>query len=89
MATERLFAELASLAGIPADSYALGDEVDGAMCLLQTDDGFEVFHSAGGARHELQVFATEESACFYLFGLLAAEAVRNGTLARVPSARLA
>ncbi|HUB43110.1 MAG TPA: hypothetical protein VMA72_30020 [Streptosporangiaceae bacterium] len=89
MATEALFAELASLAGIPADSYAVGEEVDGAMCLLQTDHGFEVFHSAGGARHELQAFATEESACFYLFGLLAAEAVRNGTLMRAPASRLA
>jgi hypothetical protein len=89
LATERLFADLASLAGIPADSYAVGEEVDGAMCLLQTDHGFEVFHSAGGARHELQAFATEESACFYLFGLLAAEAVRNGTLTRAPASRLA
>ena len=89
MATERLFADLAGLAGIPADSYAVGEEVEGALCLVQTEDGFEVFHSAGGARHELQVFATEESACFYLFGLLAAEAVRNGTLARVPTGWLA
>jgi hypothetical protein len=89
MATERLFADLASLAGIPADSYAVGEEVEGAMCLVQTDHGFEVFHSAGGARHELQAFMTEESACFYLFGLLAAEAVRNGTLTRAPASRLA
>jgi hypothetical protein len=89
MATEALFAELASLAGIPADSYAVGEEVDGAMCLLQAEQGFEVFHSAAGARHELQVFATEESACLYLFGLLAAEAVRNGTLTRAPASRLA
>jgi hypothetical protein len=83
MATERLFADLAALAGIPADSYAVGEIVDGALCLVQTEQGFEVFHSAAGARHELQVFATEESACFYLFGLLAAEAVRNGSLAPV------
>jgi hypothetical protein len=89
MATEQLFADLAGLAGIPADSYAVGRDVDGAFCLMQTDDGFEVFHSAGGARHELQAFATEESACFYLFGLLAAEAVRNGTLSRAPADRLA
>ncbi len=89
MATEQLFSELASLAGIPSGSYAVGEEVDGAFCLLQTDHGFEVFHSADGARHELQTFATEEAACFYLFGLLAAEAVRNGTLARVPTGRLA
>jgi hypothetical protein len=84
MATERLFADLAALAAIPADSYAVGEAVDGALCLVQTEHGFEVFHSAGGARHELQVFATEEAACFYLFGVLAAEAVRSGSLARVP-----
>ena len=85
MATERLFGDLASLAGIPADSYAVGEDVDGALCLVQTQHGFEVFHSAGGARHELQVFTTEEAACFYLFGVLAAEAVRNGSLARAPA----
>jgi hypothetical protein len=84
MATERLFADLAATAGIPADSYSVGESVDGALCLVQTKDGFEVFHSAAGARHELQVFATEEAACFYLFGVLAAEAVRNGSLARAP-----
>ena len=83
MATDRLFADLATLAGIPVESYAVGEAVDGALCLVQTEQGFEVFHSAAGARHELQVFATEESACFYLFGVLAAEAVRNGSLARV------
>jgi hypothetical protein len=82
MATERLFADLASLAGIPADTYAVGEEVEGALCLVQTEDRFEVFHSAGGARHELQVFATEEAACFYLFGVLAADAVRAGSLVR-------
>jgi hypothetical protein len=84
--TERLFAELASLAGIPADSYAVGEEVDGAMCLLETERGYEVFVAAGGTRHELQTFATEESACFYLFGVLAAEEVRTGTLTRVRGA---
>jgi hypothetical protein len=83
MDTERLFADLASLAGIPDDSYAVGEEVDGAMCLLETEIGFEVFLAAGGTRHELQTFTTEESACFYLFGVLAAEEVRTGALARV------
>jgi hypothetical protein len=84
MATERLFAELAGQAGIPAGTYAVGDEVEGALCLVQTESGFEVFHAADGARHELQVFATEEAACFYLFGVLAAEAVRTGSLVRGP-----
>jgi len=75
-----VFAELATLAAVPVDSYAVGEEVEGALCLLQTDNGFEVFHSSNGNRHELQTFDTEEAACFYLFGVLAAEAVRNGTL---------
>jgi hypothetical protein len=84
MATERLFADLAALAGIPAEAYSVGELVDGALCLVQSTDGFEVFHASGGARHELQVFASEEAACFYLFGVLAAEAVRNGSLTRPP-----
>jgi hypothetical protein len=85
MATEHLFAELASDAGIPSEAYAIGEDVEGALCLVQVGDRFEVYHSSGGAQHELQVFPTEESACFYLFGVLAAEAVRNGTLGRVPT----
>jgi hypothetical protein len=84
MATERLFADLAALAGIPAGSYSVGELVDGALCLVQSTHGFEVFHASGGARHELQIFASEEAACFYLFGVLAAEAVRNGSLTRPP-----
>jgi hypothetical protein len=87
MATERIFSELASLASIPADSYAVGEEIDGAMCLLETPSGFEVFSSTGGVRHEIRVFSDEESACFYLFGLLAADAVRTGVL--VPADRMA
>ena len=51
------------------------------MCLVSTDDGFEVFNSLAGARHEIRVFQDEESAYFYLFGVLAAEAVRTGVLA--------
>jgi hypothetical protein len=88
MDTERIFAELAGLAAIPASSYSVGEEVDGAMCLLETPEGFEVFTSAGGARHEVRLFSDEESACFYLFGVLAADAVRTGVLvpghSRVP-----
>jgi len=80
LATERMFSELANLAAIPVDTYAIGEEVEGALCLLQTERGFEVFHSVEGNRYELQYFSTEESACFYLFGVLAAEAVRTGSL---------
>jgi hypothetical protein len=50
------------------------------MCLLETPGGFEVFSAAGGARHEVRAFPDEESACFYLFGVLAADAVRTGVL---------
>jgi hypothetical protein len=54
------------------------------LCVVQTERGVEVFLSADGSRHEQQFFATEEAACFYLFGVLAAEAVRTGALGRQP-----
>jgi hypothetical protein len=72
------------VAGIPVDSYAIGEEVEGALCLVQAEQGFEVFHSSEGNRHELQSFESEEAACFYLFGVLAAEAVRKGALVSAP-----
>ncbi len=81
MPTQRIFSELAAQAAIPAGAYAIGEDVDGAMCLVRTEEGFEVFNSAGGARHEVRVFTDEESAYFYLFGVLVAEAVRTGDLA--------
>jgi len=81
LATQRIFSELASLAAIPPSAYAVGEEVDGAMCLIHTPDGFEVFNAAAGSRHEVRLFDDEESAYFYLFGVLAAEAVRTGRLA--------
>jgi hypothetical protein len=81
LATQRTFCELAGLAAIPPSAFAVGEEVDGAMCLIQTLDGYEVFNAADGARHEVRVFDDEESAYFYLFGVLAAEAVRTGRLA--------
>jgi hypothetical protein len=81
LATQRIFSELASLAAIPPSAYAVGEEVDGAMCLIRTADGFEVFNAAAGSRHEVRIFDDEESAYFYLFGVLVAEAVRTGRLA--------
>jgi hypothetical protein len=36
--------------------------------------------SMDGARHEARSFPDEEAAYFYLFGVLAAEAVRTGVL---------
>jgi hypothetical protein len=79
--TQRIFSELAAQAGIPPGAYAIDQDVDGAMCLVRTDDGFEVFNSLAGARHEVRIFEDEESAYFYLFGVLVAEALRNGILA--------
>ena len=78
--TRAIFSELADLAAIPRSAYALEQESDGAMCLLRTGAGFEVFSAADGARHEVRSFDDEEAAYFYLFGVLAAEAVRNGSL---------
>ena len=80
MQTRSIFSELADLAAIPRSAYALEQESDGAMCLLRTNEGFEVFSAADGVRHEVRTFEDEEAAYFYLFGVLAAEAVRNGTL---------
>jgi hypothetical protein len=79
--TREIFCELADLASIPRAAYALETEIDGAICLLPTPDGFEVFIAVDGARHELRSFAEEEAAYFYLFGVLAADAIRSGALA--------
>ena len=78
--TREIFSDLADLAAVPRSAYALETEADGALCLVPTPDGFEVFVSMDGARHEARSFSDEEAAYFYLFGVLAAEAIRNGTL---------
>jgi hypothetical protein len=77
----RIFSELADMAAIPATAYSIGAEADGAICLVPAAGGFEVFSSSAGVRHEVRLFADEESAYFYMFGLLAAEAVQTGVLA--------
>ena len=81
VSTKDIFSDLADLAAIPRTAYALETEADGALCLVPTLDGFEVFVAMDGARHEARSFSDEEAAYFYMFGVLAAEAVRNGTLA--------
>ena len=78
--TRQIFAELAGRAALPPDSYAVDEAVDGAICLVSTDTGFEVFTAADGVKREARLFNDEEAAYFYLFGLLAAEAVRDGRL---------
>jgi hypothetical protein len=78
--TRDIFCELADLAAIPRTAYALETEIEGALCLMRSLDGFEVFMAMDGARHEARSVPDEEAAYFYLFGVLAAEAVRNGAL---------
>ena len=78
--THSIFRELVALAAIPDGSYAVDEDVDGALCLVRTDDGFEVYSSAGSRKHEVRFFEEEESAYFYLFGVLAADALRSGRL---------
>jgi hypothetical protein len=77
---ESVFAELLSLAAIPHVAYAVDAEVPGAMCLVKADGGFEVFGRTDDARLDVRFFEDEEAAYFYLFGVLAAEAVRSGRL---------
>jgi hypothetical protein len=77
---ESVFAELLRLAAIPQAAYAVDEEVPGAMCLVKTDGGFEVFTRTDDARLDVRFFEDEEAAYFYLFGVLAAEAVRSGRL---------
>ncbi len=72
------------MAAIPQTSYAVDEEIDGALCLIKTDDGYEVFSATDGGKHEVRYFDDEESAYFYLFGVLAAEAVRSGRLVPPP-----
>ena len=78
--TRQTFSDLVDLAALPQHAYSVDKEVDGAFCLLRTERGYEVFASVDGTRQEVRVFADEEAAYFYLFGLLAAEAVRDGRL---------
>jgi hypothetical protein len=77
---ESVFAELMSLAAIPQAAYAVDEEIPGAMCLVEAEGGFEVFIRTDDARLDVQFFEDEEAAYFYLFGVLAAEAVRSGRL---------
>ncbi|HEY0932487.1 MAG TPA: hypothetical protein VGD91_01985 [Trebonia sp.] len=80
LAMSAIFADLVDMADIPRSAYAVDEEVTGAMCLFKTDGGYEVFSCAEDARHEVRFFEEEEAAYFYLFGVLAAESLRNGRL---------
>jgi hypothetical protein len=77
---QSVFAELLNLAAIPQTAYAVDKEAPGAMCLVKADGGFEVFSRTDHARLDVRFFEDEEAAYFYLFGVLAADAVRSGRL---------
>jgi hypothetical protein len=77
---QSVFADLLTLAAIPDGAYAVDEEVPGAMCLVKADGGFEVFSRTDSARLDVRFFEDEEAAYFYLFGVLAAEAVCSGRL---------
>jgi hypothetical protein len=80
LAMSSIFADLVDMADIPRSAYSVDEEITGAMCLFKTDGGYEVFSCAEDARHEVRFFEEEDAAYFYLFGVLAAEALRNGRL---------
>src|SRR5579862_4994487 len=54
------FAELLGLASISQSSYAVNEEVPGAMCLVKADGGYEVFSCTDEARLEVRFFEDEE-----------------------------
>jgi hypothetical protein len=55
------------------------------MCLVKADGGFEVFSCTQDARLEVHLFEDEEAAYFYLFGVLAAEAIHSRRLGPIRS----
>jgi hypothetical protein len=55
------------------------------MCLVKADGGYEVFSCTQDARLEVHFFEDEEAAYFYLFGVLAAEAIHSRRLGPIRS----
>lgn len=73
-------------AGIGIDEYSIGYHVEGKVCLVQTGSGrWEVYDLKAGAKVGLQTFATDELACYHIFGVLARRHIAAGTL--VPANR--
>jgi hypothetical protein len=81
----RIFELLVERAGIAPEEYALGSTLDETFCLVECDGGFDVFYSERGTRRDLRRFADERAAYYYLFGQLAASAVRAGRLTARPA----
>lgn len=47
----------------PADSYAIGEIHDEALCLVEENRGWSIFYSERGWRAEEQRFSDENIAC--------------------------
>jgi hypothetical protein len=47
----------------PADSYAIGEINDEALCLVEENGGWSIFYSERGLRTEEQRFGAESRAC--------------------------
>ena len=62
-----VFKDLIDMAAIPLRSYVVDEEIDGGLCLIKTDDGYEVFSATDGAKHEVRFCDDEEAAYFCLF----------------------
>jgi hypothetical protein len=68
-ALRRLTRRLEELDADPA-TYRVGEVADDAWCLVHEDDGWSVFWSERGARHNAVTFETADQAAAYLLGTL-------------------
>jgi hypothetical protein len=68
-ALNRLRRRLGELGADPS-VYRVGEVADDAWCLVREDDGWSVFWSERGGRHNAVGFATADQAAAYLLGTL-------------------
>ena len=62
--------------GIREDFYSLsGGREDDTFCIVQTQNGWEVYYSERGERSNLKFFTEEEEACDYFFRLITSDNV--------------
>ena len=71
--------------GVPNEVVSLSEK-DNAWCVLDTDDGFEVFWREQGNRYDWARFDNEHVACHYLFGRLAWAQLARGELTKATEA---
>ncbi|WP_026424572.1 hypothetical protein [Actinokineospora inagensis] len=88
MNTESIVGLLAAI-GVPAEVVSLGEEADNTWCLLQDNNGWEVFWREQGNRYDWARFTNEQVACHYLFGRLTWSQVVRGVVGVLPVAEQA